>query len=128
MKIRPQILETLQSSPGGLSSRALAQKTGLDCTAESIAAVSVMALVSGDIRFEEERWKPTKSIGATPVAILAVLENYARTTGKRIFRASAALQFLSAEQQPTADDLQRIVEESGHAFELLPNSMIKYKR
>jgi hypothetical protein len=59
-------------------------------------------------------------------SVLEALHRYARDTGRRLFKAEAALRQLPAEQQPTREELMRIVLESGE-FELLKNDMIKRK-
>jgi hypothetical protein len=57
--------------------------------------------------------------------LLAAIENYADTSGRKIFRLAAALSSLPASEYPTEEELQNILASSNGRFALLPNAMIK---
>jgi hypothetical protein len=83
-----------------------------------------LLLLSDHFATQGARWfrRPTSKSDA----VLEALHRYARDTGRRLFKAEVALRQLSAEQQPTREELARIVIETGQ-FELLKNDMIRRK-
>ena len=86
-------------------------------------AIEAILMMSPEFVSEENRWKLLHK-GKT-AAILSAIESYADATGKKIFRATAALANLPPGEQPTEDELRELLTKSHGCYELLPNSMIK---
>ncbi|MCG8601062.1 MAG: hypothetical protein MI807_13045 [Verrucomicrobiales bacterium] len=86
--------------------------------------VDLFCVMAPGLRKEGGEWKATSESKSTKV--LVCLENFAHTSGKKIFRAEAALRGLPVEQHPTAEELQKAIEGSDGRFALLPNQMIKF--
>lgn len=121
--IRDRLLATLNDTPSGCSATLLAEQSGIGADAESIAAVELLCLFSPELVSEGNRWKLASSSRSSK--ILAAIENYATSTGKKIFRLSAALQAIPAHEHPTEDELAQALSASHGRFQLLPNAMIK---
>lgn len=121
--IRDRIIRELQASPTGLDLPSLLSRMGIDVASAASAPVESILVLSPEVYFAESRWR----IGSKSKAsrILSAVEVYTGSTGKKIFRASAALGSLSADEQPTVDELREILGSSGGRFTLLPNDMIK---
>lgn len=121
--IRDRIIRELQAVPTGLDLSSLLSRMGIDVASAASASIESILMLSPEVYFAESRWR----IGSKSKAsrILSAIEVYTGSTGKKIFRASAALGSLSAEEHPTADELREILGSSGGRFTLLPNDMIK---
>lgn len=121
--IRDRLLAVLSDSPSGCSGSLLAEQSGLGADVESIAAVELLCLYSPELVSDGSRWKLASSSRTS--LILAAIENYAISSGKKIFRLSAALQTIPVHEHPTEDDLAQALSASHGRFRLLPNAMIK---
>jgi len=121
--MRERLLKELQTSPTGLDLASLLSRLKIDGGTSACAAVEAVLLLSPEVYLSESRWR----MGSKGKAgrILSAIEAYAGSTGKRIFRASAALSALSLDEHPTADELRGVLDSSGGRFTLLPNDMIK---
>lgn len=121
--IRDRLLLALDGTPGGLSTESLARKVGVDPSPESLASLDALLMLSPETTRENDRWR---LIGKNRTAqILAAIESYAITTGKKIFRLSSALEGLPAHEHPTEEELLKAVESSNGKYQLLRNAMIK---
>ncbi|QDU37646.1 hypothetical protein Mal4_19610 [Maioricimonas rarisocia] len=101
----------------------LLESCGLERTPESASALELLCFYTPELRLEGRRWKLARQSKAS--AILTAIDNYAISTGKKIFRASAALAHLPVEEQPTDDELENALRASHGQYQLLPNVMIK---
>jgi hypothetical protein len=121
--IRDQLIAMLDRNPGGLSSQALLERTELRSDPYVIAAVDSFLLLSSEVKREGNLWK---LIGQSRTAkILSAIDAYAKSTGKKIFRLSTALEGLPAHEHPTEEELIRALKASNGQYKLLPNAMIK---
>jgi hypothetical protein len=121
--IRDRLLTILNDTPSGCSATTLAEQSGVGTEPESVAAVEFLCLFSPELVSDGSRWKLATS--SSSGKILAAIENYATSSGKKIFRLSAALQGLPAHEHPTEDELAQALSASHGRFQLLPNAMIK---
>jgi hypothetical protein len=121
--IRDRVLKELQVSPMGLDLPSLLSKVGIDAVSSASSAVESILVLSSEVYLAESKWR----IGSKSKSsrILSAIEVYTGSTGKKIFRVSAALSSLSADEHPTADELREILGSTGGRFTLLPNAMIK---
>lgn len=120
--IRDQLFANLGASTKGLP---LDQLSSQFCSKDeySLSAIEALLLLSPEVGSDGANWILRKK-GRTS-SILSAIEAYADSTGKKIFRASAALANLPPEEQPTEDELISALTASHGSFELLPNLMIK---
>jgi hypothetical protein len=88
-----------------------------------VYAAEVLLSYSPELVVDNGEWKLAKS-GRT-AAILAAIENYSVSTGRKIFRLSSALQAIPAHEHPTETELQQALAMSRGRYDLLPNAMIK---
>lgn len=123
---RDRIKRALDRAATGMSTRHLAEGLGDDGSPESLGGVEFLCVMSPDFQAANGVWLTTR-VGKA-AAVLVALENHVTSTGKRIFRSSAALEGLSADTLPTEEELVQILESSGQRFELLPNQMIKFNK
>lgn len=121
--IKDRVLKELRVSPTGLDLPSVLSTMGIDGASSASSAIESILLLSPEVYFAESKWR----IGSKSKAsrILSAIEVYIGSTGKQIFRASAALSSLAADEHPTADELREILGSSGGRFTLLPNDMIK---
>ena len=124
----PNMIESiqteLQAHPGGVATKLLAERTGLSLDAENQTMLELFCMMLPGVRKEGGEWKAARE-GKT-AKVIACLENHARATGKRIFRAGTALKGLPPGQHPTTEELQRAVDATHGQLLLLPNEMIKF--
>ena len=120
--IRDQLLSTLGSLPKGLPLDHIVSLLG---NKDELAwfVIESLLMLSPEVVIQDDSWILLKK-GRTS-AILSAIEAYADSTGKKIFRASAALANLPPDAQPTEDELLSALSASHGSFELLPNLMIK---
>ncbi len=85
--------------------------------------MEALLVLSPEVRLIDGRWRLIEV--ARRDRILAAVEAYASTTGKKLFRAAAALDGLSLKDQPTIEELKGVLASSGGRYSLLPNAMIK---
>jgi hypothetical protein len=123
---RDKIKQSLDRATTGMSTRHIAEALSEDSSPESLGAIEFLCLMSPDFQTVNGAWLTTR-VGKA-AAVLVALENYVTSTGKRIFRSSAALEGLPADTLPTEEELVQILESCGQRFELLPNQMIKFNK
>lgn len=123
---RDRIKQSLDGATVGMSTRQIAEALSQEGSPESLGAIEFLCLMSPDFQLVNGFWLTTR-VGKA-AAVLLALENHATSTGKRIFRSSAALEGLPADSLPTEDELVLILQGSGQRFELLPNQMIKFTK
>lgn len=121
MALRDALFRCLASSSEGCSTRRIAQALELDKTAEGIATVEAFLMLSPECYQEGSQWRVRST--NRRARILSELQRYADSSGRRIFRLSAALSHVEAHEHPTEEELSATLE--GSEFELLPNAMIK---
>lgn len=121
--LHDRLLSTLSTAPGGLTIAALAERIDLEATAYKLAAMEAILLLSPEASREGDRWK--LMVQGRAAQLLTAIENYADTSGKKIFRLAAALSSLSASEHPTEEELRDVLASSNGRFILLPNAMIK---
>ena len=121
--IRERLFGELLASPTGLDLPSLLSKMRIDAGTSASAAIEAILMLCPEVYLAESRWRMGSRGKAS--RILSAIEVYTSSTGKKIFRASAALSSLSADEHPTADELREILGSSGGRFTLLPNDMIK---
>ena len=123
MILHEKIRNILSSRSESASSRDIAQAVGLSMQPETIAAVEAHLLYDRHCRREDRKWRG----GSDPKMqrVLQALSAYYKTSGKKIFRLSAALKDLPMAFQPTEDELKNILSSSDAGFKLFPNAMVK---
>jgi len=121
--LHDRLLSALTSAPGGLTTGVLAERVDLQTTPYSLAAMEATLLLSPEVSREGERWK--LMVKGRAAQLLAAIENYADTSGKKIFRLAAALSSLPPSEFPTEEELRDVLASSNSRFALLPNAMIK---
>lgn len=120
--IRDKLLNMFEESGNGLLLENVSEQ--FDGKDIGVAyAIEAILMMSPEFACEEGRWKLLHK--GKSAAILSAIESYADATGKKIFRATAALSNLSPGEQPTEEELREILTKSHGCYELLPNSMIK---
>ncbi len=122
--LRDKLLSALGSSKDGMSSRNLADQVDYKTDACSIAALDSMLLFFPEVVREGSRWKIAAQKSRSS-RILAAIESYADSTGKKIFRLSTALASIPAHEHPTEEELSHILSASHGKYQLLKNAMIK---
>jgi hypothetical protein len=95
----------------------------IDSGSAAAAAVEAVLVLSPETQRVEARWRV--GLKGKSSRILAAIEAYSSSTGKKIFRASSALGSLATDEHPTAEELREILGSSGGRFSLLPNEMIR---
>lgn len=120
--IRDSMLSKLNEASGS-TLVGMASDLGSTPSAESIAALEIVLFYCSDVHSQDGKWSVAKT-GRT-AAILAAIDNFATSTGRKIFRVSSALQSIPPHEQPTETELQSALEMSHGRYELLPNAMIK---
>jgi hypothetical protein len=121
--LHERLLSVLASAPGGLTTSVLAERVDLQSTPYSLAAMEASLLLAPEVSREGDRWKLI--VKGRAAQLLAAIENYADTSGKKIFRLAAALSSMPASDYPTEDELRDVLASSHGRFALLPNAMIK---
>lgn len=121
--LRNQLLEILGHEIAGLTVSALGEKLGRLSSYPTQAVIETLLMFSPEVEYGDERWRLVRK--SRTARILAVIESYADSTGKKIFRLSAALSSLPAHEHPTEEELQSALDASHGRFQLLANAMIK---
>jgi hypothetical protein len=121
--LHERLLSILAAAPGGLTTRAIAERLDVQATAYSVTAMEAILLFTPEVSREGDRWKLMVKGRATQ--LLAAIESYADASGKKIFRLAAALSSIPASEFPTEEELRDVLESSNGRFSLLPNAMIK---
>lgn len=121
--LHDRLLSVLSAAPGGLPIGALLERIDVQSTPYSLAAIEATLLLSPEVSREGDRWK--LMVKGRAAGLLTAIENYADTSGKRIFRLAAALSNLPASEHPTEEELREVLNSTDGRFDLLPNAMIK---
>jgi len=120
---RDEIISHLSMSSGPQAVLDICQGAFETVTPESAAGCQLICMYSKEISQVDGKWQVIQKDRVS--AILTELSNYCETSGKKIFRVSAALARLAVHEHPTEDELARAVDLSNGKFSLLPNSMVK---
>lgn len=121
--IHDKIKAVLARYPNGMSSASLCRETLSSATPQDVAVIEIICMLSQDFTSDGCHWRLAGRNRTG--ALVAMLENYATQTGKRLFRLSAALSGLPPHEYPTDDELRQALELAQGRYELLPNAMIK---
>jgi hypothetical protein len=121
--LHERLLSALAATPGGLTTGAIAERVDVQATPNGLAAMEATLLLSPEVSREGDRWK--LMVKGRAAQLLAAIENYADTSGRRIFRLAAALSSLPTSEFPTEEELRDVLASSSGRFALLPNAMIK---
>ena len=124
--IRDQLLSKLETNPKGLTTSTLVQQLDLQIGPEILCALEALLAFCSEVGFEGHKWKIVKR--GRKIKILSAIESYANSSGKKIFRLSAALSGLPINEYPTEDELREMFDASSGQFQLLRNAMIKRNR
>jgi hypothetical protein len=120
---REGILTFLRAGSGNASASVLAENCCTDSSPESNSAIDMVCYLSPEITRKGFRWSLAEQGRAARIA--AALDNYAVSTGRKIFRLSAALENIPVHEHPTVDELSQALAITNGRYELLPNAMIK---
>ena len=120
---RDLMLSHLAETSAGTSITSLL--AAIDCPRdpETAYAAEVLLAYSPELLCNQGEWTLTK-VGRS-ATILAAIENYSVSTGRKIFRLASALRILPIHEHPTESELQQALATSRGRFDLLPNAMIK---
>jgi hypothetical protein len=121
--LHERLLSALAIAPGGLTTTAITERVDAPMDPLSLAAVEATLLLSREVSREGDRWK--LMVKGRSARLLAAIESYADSSGKKIFRLAAALSGLPVSEHPTEEELRDVLASSHGRFALLPNAMIK---
>ena len=121
--MRSQILAALSGPAARHYTIALVEACDLPVDPENAAAVQLLIHYMPEIVRDGDRWTLAR-VGKSS-KILSAIENYAVSSGRKVFRLSSALAGIPANEHPTEDELRQALELSHGRFELLPNAMIR---
>lgn len=121
--IRDRLISSLGDNTGGATINSLAEQCEVGKDAEALAALEMLCHFTPELGIDSDKWKVAR-VGRG-AQILAAVENYAVSSGKKIFRLSAALSAVPAHEHPTEDELTQALEMSHGRYQLLPNAMIR---
>jgi len=121
--LHDRLISALGQVPGGLTTTAIAERVESAMDPLNLAAVEATLLLSHEVSREGDRWKLV--VKGRSAQILAAIESYADSSGRKIFRLAAALSSLPAQDHPTEEELREVLESSNGRFTLLPNAMIR---
>lgn len=120
--IRDDLIQGLRQVPAGLPLATLLAQAGLDAVDADLA--EAILLLSPEVGHSEGgRWRLLDS--GRMGRLLATIDSFAASSGRKLFRAEAALADLPAHEHPTQEELQDAIEASGGRYSLLPNLMIR---
>lgn len=120
---RDRLLRALQRFPVGATLASLVADLQIDAHCDEASAVEALLYLSPEVRQIDGAWRLV-DMGHRE-RILASIEVYASSSGKKVFRAAAALEGLPLKDQPTLEELRDVLASSGGRFTLLSNAMIK---
>lgn len=120
--IRDKLVSCLTESDGASTAALIRRAEGRE-NVEMIAAAELLLHYSPDIVFDDGEWKVAQA--GKSAKIMAAIRNYGTSTGRRIFRLSAALAQIPAHEHPNEEELKAALNLSHGEYELLPNAMIK---
>lgn len=121
--LRDEMMAVLREFPTGLSTSGMLGRLNMDLHSKSAAVVEALLLLAPEVSSVQGTWRLAKK--GRDGTILDAIEIYAVDTGRRIFRASAALERIPLHERPSEEELRRTIEQSGGRYELLPNQMIR---
>lgn len=121
--MRDRVLESLRGAHSGVSIGHVLAHLRIDPYGVEASAVEALLFLSPEVRLIDGKWRAVER--ARGDRIVTAIESYASATGKRLFRASAALDGIPIADQPTVEELEEILSSTGGKFSLLPNAMIK---
>jgi hypothetical protein len=116
----------LELNPKGLTTSALAQQLDWQPEPDTLHALEALLIFHSEVDLEGRKWKIIKK--SRKNNILSAIEAYANSSGKKIFRLSAALTEIPTNEHPTEDELKEILDGTNGNFQLLRNAMIKRNR
>ena len=118
-----RLLQYLSVATGPVETLDLAAALGFDPTPEDRGVVEVIATLCPGVRWLGGGW--VASTDTPGRRVTSALKSYSDANpSKRIFRLSAAIGHLPAQDQMTEDQLRATLSQSSD-FQLLPNAMIK---
>jgi hypothetical protein len=119
--IRDELIQALRQAPAGLATATVLAQAGLNVADADVAEGILM--LSPEVGQVDGRWRllDCGRLGR----LLGVIEAHATASGRKLFRAEAALASLPAHEHPTEEELQDAIEASGGRYSLLPNLMIR---
>ena len=121
--IHDQLLRRLSAAHAPVTTSELASALGFPVDAEHNAIVEVFAILAPEVERQGLGWVASTNTKARRV--LSALHAFVNAhPDKRIFRVSAAIGHLVAQDQPTESELDVLLKGSSD-FQLLPNAMIK---
>ena len=121
--MRDRVLGLLRSEQLGMPLGLVLSRLRIDPYSFEASVVEALLLVSPEVRRIDGTWR---AMGVPRrERIVAAVTLYSDTTGKRLFRASAALDGIPVADQPTGEELAEILRSTDGQFTLLPNAMIK---
>src|SRR5689334_18554841 len=97
--IRDQVLGVLSNSSDGASIKGIIEQCELSTDSETAAAIEIICHYIPEITRDGDKWKLAQA--GRYSKILAAIENYALSSGKKIFRLSSALDVIPANEHPT---------------------------
>jgi hypothetical protein len=121
--IRDLVLSRLAELPGEVPLSVIAKTCEVLLDAETLASLEMLCNYMPELSSEGGKWK-IGTMGRSSQLLIAI-ENYAMSSGRRIFRLSSALAAIPAHEHPTSDELKQALEMSHGRFEILPNAMIR---
>lgn len=124
MRIERTITGMLSMKPDGLTLEEIEAGLALHGVRVGPSVPECLLLLSDQVAYRGGRW--FRRTTSKSDAVVEALHQYVRDTGRRVFKAEAALRQLLPEQQPTREELGQIVLDAGE-FELLKNDMIRRK-
>jgi hypothetical protein len=120
---REDLLGVLRTAPGGMSLAAILPQMRIDPHSPEASAVEVLLFLSPEVRLIEGRWRVVER--GRGDRVIAAIEAYSSSTGKRVFRATSALEALPLNDQPTIEELADLLGTTSGKYALLPNAIIK---
>lgn len=120
--IRENLLSQLAELDGASIGRLL-QGSDIAISTETMAAAELLVQYSSEVVLDDGKWKIAQA--GKSATILAAINNYATSSGRKIFRLSSALTQIPPHEHPNEDELKQALDLSHGEFELLPNAMIK---
>lgn len=122
--LRERILDVLSEESSGISLEAIAEKINYPGDASSLGTIEIFLMLSPEVTREGLKWKVAGQKSRSS-RLLAAIESYADSTGKKIFRLSHALTNIPVHEHPTEEELNQILSATNGRYQLMKNAMIK---
>ena len=122
--LRDQIINAIEMTPSGISVEAIAEQVGYQADSHSLGIIEAFLLFSPEVCSYGNQWKLAAQRSRSS-RLLAAIESYADSSGKKIFRLSAALANIPIHEHPTEDELTHILSATHGRYQLLKNAMVK---